>query len=212
MANKNKNVIIAYFPSAAAAEGASESLKMWDKANDQIKLGGIGILTSVNGEIKEHKVGAKATGTGAKVGATLGIITGILSGGVTLVGGALVGMAGGALLGAIKHKGLGLTDADMQTFKTELASGKAALVVTADDHEVEPTKARIVEFGGTVTSFAAALEAVEAIEQVAAEVEHAPESAATPAATDAAPVTPPAPAPDTSSPADSAPGTLTAQA
>lgn len=195
MANKNKHTIIAYFPSAAAAEGASESLKMWDKANDQIKLGGIGILTAVNGEIKEHKVGAKATGTGAKVGVTLGIVTGILSGGVTLVGGALVGMAGGALLGALKHKGLGLTDADMQTFTTELTSGKAALVVTADDHEVEPTKAKIVEFGGTVNSFTVAPEAVEAIEQATAAVESAPESAATPAAAESAPDTlPTAPA------------------
>ena len=46
MANKNKHVIISYFPSAAAAEGDSEALKQWDKANDQIKLGGMGILTA----------------------------------------------------------------------------------------------------------------------------------------------------------------------
>lgn len=120
----------------------------------------MGILTAVNnGEIKEHKVGARASSTGAKVGATIGIVTGILSGGDKLVGGAL------------KHKGLGLTDADMQTFKTELTNVKAALVVTADDHEVEPTKAKIVEFDEMVNSFTVAPEAVEAIEQATAAVE-----------------------------------------
>ena len=129
MANKNKNVIIAYFPSAAAAEGASESLKMWDKANDDIKLGGIGILTAENGEIKVNNVGAKASGTGAKAGVLLGVVAGILSGGVTVVGGALAGLVGGSVLGSLKHKNLGLDDGDIDTLKAELTEGKAALVV-----------------------------------------------------------------------------------
>ncbi len=40
----------------------------------------------------------------------LGAVTGILSGGVTLIGGALAGAAGGAVLGALFHKNIGLTD------------------------------------------------------------------------------------------------------
>lgn len=171
MANKNKNVIIAYFPSAAAAEGASESLRMWDKANDDIKLGGIGILTVENGEVKVSNVGAKATGTGAKAGVILGVVTGILTGGITVVGGAIAGAAGGSILGALKHKSLGLTDGDMDTLKAELTDGKAALVVTADDDEVYPTKSKIEEFGGTVTSFTADREATEAMMQATIESE-----------------------------------------
>ncbi len=171
MSNANKNVIIAYFPSAAAAEGATVSLKGWDQANDDIKLGGIGVLTVENGEIKVENVGAKATGAGAKAGAVIGIVTGILSGGITLVGGALAGLVGGSVLGAFKHKSLGLTDGDLDTLKNELTSGKAALVVTADDDEVFPTKAKLEEFGGTVTYFTADREAAEAITLAAVEQE-----------------------------------------
>jgi uncharacterized membrane protein len=171
MSNKNKNVIIAYFPSTAAAEGATVSLKGWDQANDDIKLGGIGVLTMENGEIKVNNVGAKATGTGAKAGAVIGIVTGILSGGVTLVAGALVGLAGGGVLGSFKHKNLGLADGDFETLKTELTNGKAALVVTADDEEVYPTKHKIEEFGGTVMHYTADREAAEAITLAAIEQE-----------------------------------------
>ena len=45
MANKNKYVIIGYFPSKEAATEAANQLKQWDKANDDVKLGGMGILT-----------------------------------------------------------------------------------------------------------------------------------------------------------------------
>jgi uncharacterized membrane protein len=171
MANKNRNVIIAYFPSAAAAEGASESLRMWDKADDDIKLGGIGILTAENGEIKVNNVGAKASGTGAKAGAVIGIVAGVLSGGVTLIGGALAGLVGGSVLGSLKHKNLGLEDGDIDTLKAELTNGKAALVVTADDDEVYPTKTKIEELGGTVMHYTADREASEAITLAAVESE-----------------------------------------
>ena len=43
--NKNKNVIIAYYPGADKADMAADQLKAWDKENGEVKLGGIGILT-----------------------------------------------------------------------------------------------------------------------------------------------------------------------
>ena len=60
MANKNKHVIIGYFPGKEAATEAAAQLKAWDKANDAIKLGGIGILTADKGKIKTRKVGSRA--------------------------------------------------------------------------------------------------------------------------------------------------------
>ena len=110
MANKNKHVIIAYYPGADKADQAANHIKDWDKANDDIKLGGIGILTWDKDKVQTRKVGARATGKGAKWGIALGAVTGILSGGVTLVGGALAGVAGGALVGALFHRSLGLSD------------------------------------------------------------------------------------------------------
>jgi len=45
MANDNDRLVVAYYVNAAAAEAAAEDLKDWDKANDDIKLGAIGIIT-----------------------------------------------------------------------------------------------------------------------------------------------------------------------
>lgn len=66
MAKKNNHVIIAYFSGADKADAAANQLKDWDKANDAVKLGGIGILVWEDGKIKTHKVGGRAAGTGAK--------------------------------------------------------------------------------------------------------------------------------------------------
>jgi uncharacterized membrane protein len=81
MANKNNHIVISYFPSADKADSAANQLKEWDKANDFVKLGGIGILFWEDQKIKTRKVGGRAAGTGAKWGTILGVATGILSGG-----------------------------------------------------------------------------------------------------------------------------------
>jgi uncharacterized membrane protein len=164
MANKNRNMIIAYFPSAYAADTAAQSLKAWDKATDAVKLGGIGILTWQDGEIKTHKVGARAAGTGAKWGTILGATLGVLSGGVTLIGGALVGASAGALGGALVHKRLGLSDADKARLEDHIKGGGAVVVVMADDLEVEPTKAELNSLGGTVENYQVPDEAMEQLE------------------------------------------------
>ena len=97
MGNKNKHVIIGYFPNQDAATESVQQLKDWDNANDDIKLGGIGILTWDKGKLKTRKVGSRAGGTFAKWGLILGAAAGILSGGVTLIGGAAAGAVGGAV-------------------------------------------------------------------------------------------------------------------
>ena len=101
MSDKNDQVIIAYFHSAERADSAASRLKDWDKAHDDIKLGGIGILTWEEGKIKTRKVGARATGAGAKWGTIVGATVGILSGGVTQIGGAVAGAAATLPAGAL---------------------------------------------------------------------------------------------------------------
>jgi len=165
MANKNKHVIIGYLPSKEAATEAAAQLKAWDKANKDIKLGGIGILTADKGKIKTRKVGNRAGGTGAKWGLILGAATGILSGGVTLIGGAAAGLVGGAVLGVLFHKSLGLTDADKERLELHLQDGGAALVVMADEHEVEPTKAELARLGGRVEDYLVPEETMEQVEE-----------------------------------------------
>jgi uncharacterized membrane protein len=139
--DKNDNLIIDYFDGADKADDAADSLKAWDKQNKDVDLGGIAILTWQDGKIKTRKVGTRRTGKGAGWGTALGAAVGVLSGGVTLIGGALVGAAAGAATGAFFHKGLGLTDADKSQLEDKLKSGGAALVVMASDDEVQATKA-----------------------------------------------------------------------
>ena len=139
--DQNSNVIIDYFKGADKVDDAADSLKAWDEENDDAKLGGIAILTWQDGKMKTRKVGTRQAGKGARLGhGSLGAAVGVLSGGVTLIGGALVGAAAGAATGALFHKGLGLTDADKSQLEDRLKSGGAALVVMASDDEVQATK------------------------------------------------------------------------
>ena len=165
MANKNKHVIIGYFPSEEEATEAARQIKKWDKAYDDIKLGGIGVLTWGKNKIKTRKVGRRAAGTGAKWGLALGAVTGILSGGVTLIGGAAAGVVGGAVLGALFHKSLGLTDADKERLEQHLQGGGAAVVVMADANEVYPTQAEITRLGGRVEDYQVPEETMDQVEK-----------------------------------------------
>jgi uncharacterized membrane protein len=176
MADKNNHVVLAYFPGADKADAAANQLKAWDQANDAIKLGGIGILTWQGGKMNTRKVGGRQTGSGAKWGTAIGAVTGILSGGVTLIGGALVGAASGAVAGALFHKNLGLTDADKARLEQHLRTGGAALVAMADEDEVDATTKELVGLGGKVEDYQVPEEVMEVVE-TAQNVEAATDSA-----------------------------------
>ena len=184
MSSKNKQVIIAYFDGTEEANKAADQLKDWDKANDDVKLGGVGILVSEDGKIKTKKVGGRAAGTGAKWGTALGAVAGILSGGATLIAGAVTGAAGGAVLGSFFHKSLGLSDDDNARLEAHLKDGGAAVVAMADEDEVEATSAELTSLGGTVESYAVPAETMEAVDSTE-EVQPADESATDEPATDA---------------------------
>ena len=158
MSNKNRNLIVAYYDSADAADAAAVKLKYWDKEHKEIKLGGMGIITFEDGKLKTHKVGARAAGTGAKwgtiLGAAGGLAAGVLTGGIGLIPGAIAGLGLGTGTGALFHKRVGLDDDDRQRLTEHLESGGAALAVMADDFEVEPTKAEIALLGGDVEHYA----------------------------------------------------------
>ena len=169
MANKNRNLIIAYYPSKYKAEQAAKDLKNWEKSQNAIKLGGIGIITEdEEGNLKTKKVGAYATGTGAKWGLILGLRP-ILSGGITLIGGAIAGLAGGAVAGALFHKKIGMDDDDKARLIQHLKDGGAALAIMADDEEVDPTKFELSSLGGEVESYTVPEETADELEAAAAE-------------------------------------------
>ena len=157
MGNKNRNLMIAYFPSTDAAETAAEDLKHWDHNNKDVKLGGIGIVTYKDGKLHTQKVGARATGTGAKwgtiLGATGGLLFAVATGGVGLIPGVVAGLGAGTLTGTLFHKKIGMTDADRERLMDHLQNGGAALTVMGDDYEVDPTRTQLFFLGGEVEHF-----------------------------------------------------------
>ena len=179
MANKNRNLIIAYFSTKEEADRAATHLKTWDEDRGDVKLGGVGIITvDEHGKLKTHKVGARAGGTGAKWGIILGAAAGILSGGITLVGGAVVGLAAGTVAGAMFRKKIGMSDEDKDRLMQHLQAGGAAIAAMADDDEVEATKFELSSLGGTVENYALPDETMDELEAAAdaAEVEDSEEA------------------------------------
>jgi hypothetical protein len=162
-----KQLVLGYFGSEAAADEAVESLKQWDKASKDVKLGAIGVLVKdEKGKVKTHKVGKRNTG----LGALLGVIAAVLSGGITLLG----GVVGGGIIGALFHKGLGISKEEMAKIDGYLNDGKAAVGLLARPDEAEAVTAKMTELSGVAAeSFEVADEVVEEA-VAAAEAEEAP--------------------------------------
>lgn len=182
-----KQLVLAFFDTESAADNAVNELKNWDKASKEIKLGSIGVLVKDDkGKIKTHKLGSRHTG----VGVVLGAIAGVLSGGLTILGGAVIG----GIVGVFFHKGLGMSKDDLARIDKQLDGGKAAVGVLASDAEESAVSAKLAELGGKPETHEVTDEAVE---QATAAADIAQEQATpadtTPAATPAADATPAAP-------------------
>jgi len=136
-----KQFVLAFYESEAAADEAVNQIKQWDKASKEVKLGAIGVLVKDDkGKIKTHKLGQKKTGTFA----VLGALAAVLTGGATVLGGAVVG----GILGAFFHKGLGLSKDDLARIGAELDGGKAAVGVLVQPDEAAGVSAKLAELGG----------------------------------------------------------------
>jgi hypothetical protein len=157
-----KQLVMAFFESEAAADNAVTAVKDWDKASKEVKLGAIGILVKdEDGKVKTHKLGKRKTGTGVLLGA----LVGVLSGGVSIVGGALVG----GVLGSFFHKGLGLSKDDLDRIGGELDGGKAAVCILAEPDEAAGVSDKLAELGGVPETHEVSEEAVAQVEEAAEE-------------------------------------------
>jgi uncharacterized membrane protein len=163
-----QQLVLAFFANEASADGAVNAIKQWDKASKEIKLGAIGVLVKDDkGKIKTHKLGSRKTGTGA----VLFALAGLLSGGMTVVGGAVIG----AIVGSLFHKGLGMSKEDLARIGGELDGGKAAVAILADPQEAPAVSAKLAELGGKPESHELSEEVVQEAETAAAEMpEEAP--------------------------------------
>ena len=159
-------VVLAVFPDEAAADAAVESLKSWDQVTDEIKLSAIGVLVlDEDGNLKEHKLGARSGKKGAGIGLVLAVIAP-----PTLLAGAVTG----GLLGHLHHKGLGLSWDNQDQLGIELTGGKAAVGVLANDEEAGIVAGKLTELGGSVDLVEVTAETLDA---AAVAAESAPEAA-----------------------------------
>ena len=167
----SKQLILAVFASESEANIAAEALKRWDDADDDIKLKSTGILVlDEQGKLKTDKVGRRSTGKGAGIGIVLAMVTPI---------GLAAGVIGGAALGALHRKGLGVTQADRDRLGQELAGGKAAVGTVVDSSQAEAVSAKLAELGGSAETHEideAAMAEVDAVAAQEAPAEAAPVS------------------------------------
>src|SRR5579872_641000 len=153
MPDPSQHAVIALFDDSAHAEQVVHDLMGWDEANEDIKLGAIGLLTREENEwgkteIKTKTFNSRNTGKGAKVGMGLGVLAAVLSGGLTLVPTVVGGAVAGGAVGALSHKSLGLTQDELDSLAKELDGGKAAVLVMCDEGEVTATTDYLVAAGG----------------------------------------------------------------
>ena len=157
----DNQVVLGLFADEAAADAAVESLKTWDKASDDVKLGAIGVLVvDDTGALNTHKMGQRSGKKGAGIGLVLAIVAP-----PTL----LAGVVGGAVLGHFHHKGLGLTDEDTARIGAELTGGKAAVGVLVPTVEAGAVAGKLTELGGDVEAHDVSDEALQAVAEVAPE-------------------------------------------
>jgi hypothetical protein len=142
----HKTLVVALFGNEAMADDAAARLKTTGLTTGE----SVGVLAlDADGQLKVDKVGARSIGKGAGIGAVL-----------SLLGPVGIGVAavGGAAIGALHHKDLGLSDEERDAIAAELQNGKAAVGVMAPATDAFAISTALGEFGGNVDSFDMAAE------------------------------------------------------
>ncbi len=137
----HKTLVVALFENEAMADSAAAHLKTTGLTTGEA----VGVLAlDSKGELNIDKVGARSSGKGAGIGAVL-----------SLLGPAGIGVAavGGAAVGALHHKNLGLSDEQRDAIAAELQNGKVAVGVMAPGTDAFAISAALGELGGDVDSF-----------------------------------------------------------
>ncbi len=165
-------LVLAMFDTESAADEAAAALKAWEKANDQVQLGGIGVLVKDEfGEIKQHKIGPRQGGKGTGVGMILGVVAAIPTGGLSLLPGLVGGAVGGSVVGSLFHKGFhDLSKTDAERISSELDSGHAAVGVLAPPDQADTVLAKLAEHGGRTEAHEVSDEELQAAAQATTNV------------------------------------------
>lgn len=159
--DKNDHVVIAFYADEATAKATIDGLKMWDKANDHMKLGAIGMISKDGDKVKTSV--KRKTGKGVAIGATVGVIGAALTGGMSLIAGVVGAGAMGGVLGAFFKKSMGLTKEEIAQIGQELDAGRVAVVVPCDDFEIPMVTEYVSGPGVTVRAYSVSSEALNEV-------------------------------------------------
>jgi len=167
----SSQLVLALFENEAAADGAVDAIKQWDKASKDVKLGAIGVMVKNDkGKIKTHKLGSRHSVLGAVLFGLAAVMTGGAIIGLGLVGGSIVG----AGVGALFHKGLKMSKEEKEQLDQELNDGKAAVAIMAKEDEADAVAAKLAELGGQAETYEVSDEAIEDAQAAAAEAPEEP--------------------------------------
>ena len=160
MADKaEKQVVLAIFPDEAAADKAVDGLKAWAEEFTYINLTSIGVLVlDGNGKLKDHKMGSRSISKGVGIGILLAIVAP-----PTLLAGAV----GGGVIGALHHKGLGMSSAEQARIAGELLGGKAAIGVLSNTVDAPVLMEQLIQLGGAAEVLAVTPEAMAELDATA---------------------------------------------
>src|ERR1700704_1559533 len=102
----NDQLVLGFFESEQAADGAAGALRSWAKTNRRVQLEAVGVLVKGDdGNVKTHKLGPREGKKGMGVGAVLGVVAAVASGGITLVEGVAIGGGRGGGVGSLLPQG-----------------------------------------------------------------------------------------------------------
>ena len=151
----DKTLVLATFDSEASADAAAGALR-----DSKVAKGdAIGVLVlDDKGEIKTEKVGKRSVGKGAGIGLVLAAVTPVGAGAIV----------GGAALGALHHKNLGLKAGDRERIGKDLEGGKAAIGVLTPVAEAGAVSTKLAELGGKAEAHETSDEALEEVQVAAA--------------------------------------------
>jgi hypothetical protein len=148
----DRQLVLAFFPDEPAADSAAAALKESDIAHGDA----IGVLAlDSDGKLNQDKVGKRSTGKGAAIGGVIAVFSTAVLGPAVLAG---------AVVGALHHKNLGLSDADKARLTVELNVGKSAVAVMARPDTAAAISDFLSQRGGATESHELTDEALEAAE------------------------------------------------
>ena len=93
-------------------------------------------------------IGPREGRKGIGVGAVLGAVAAVASGGLTLLEGAALGSAGGGLVGSLFRRGLMLSGDDAERINSRLEAGHAAVGVLVPPNQAAAISAELEALGG----------------------------------------------------------------